>query len=156
MSREQRTFDPDVAVPLEVVVGSFPGVTVVPQKRDRRSRPDWYITHSFLIWKTKTSVEQVMVQTTRIIIIITVTRDGIALHTNIFPWWRFPSLSPDGDGPAWGLLFICAVGLHHLALLCGNNMLLLAGLLPWGGPWDQISCGRSVQGGGLGGEGWGR
>lgn len=63
MSRKQRTFDPDVAVPLEVVVGSFPGVPVVPQKRDRRSRPDRYITHSFLIWTTKTSVEQVMVQT---------------------------------------------------------------------------------------------
>lgn len=56
VSREQLTFDPDVAVPLEVVVGSFPGVPVVPQKSDRRSRPDWYITHSFFVWKTKTSV----------------------------------------------------------------------------------------------------
>lgn len=53
---EQLTFDPDVAVPLEVVVGSFPGVPVVPQKSDRRSRPDWYITHSFFIWKSETSV----------------------------------------------------------------------------------------------------
>lgn len=89
-----------------------------------------------------------------IIIIITVTTDGIGLHTNIFPWWRLAPLSPACDGPAWGFLFICAVGLHHLALLCRNNMLLLAGLLPRGGPGDQICCGRSVQGGGLGGEGW--
>lgn len=74
------------------------------------------------------------------------------LHTNIFSWWRFTPLSPAGDWSAWGFFLVCAVGLHHLALLCRNNMLLLAGLLPRGGAGDQISYRRSVQGGGLGVE----
>lgn len=47
------TFNSDVAVSLEVVVGSFPGVPVVPEKSDRRARSDWYIAHSFLIYKTE-------------------------------------------------------------------------------------------------------
>lgn len=48
------TFDPDVAVSLEVVVGSFPGVSVMSQKSDRRSRLNWYITYSLLICSTRT------------------------------------------------------------------------------------------------------
>lgn len=51
----QHTFDPDVAVPLEVVVGSFPGVPVVSQKSDRRSRLNWHITYAFLICRIKTN-----------------------------------------------------------------------------------------------------
>lgn len=51
----QHTFDPDVAVPLEVVVSSFPGVPVVSQKSDRWSRLNWHITHSFLICRIKTN-----------------------------------------------------------------------------------------------------
>ena len=50
------TFDPDVAVPLEVVVGSFPGVAVVPQKGDRRPRLDWHITHTFFIYNKNKSL----------------------------------------------------------------------------------------------------
>lgn len=49
MMRGQPTFDPDVAVPLEVVVGSFPGVPVVPQERDGWSGSDRDVSHSFLI-----------------------------------------------------------------------------------------------------------
>lgn len=52
-SEKLLTFDPDVAVSLEVVVRSFPGVPVVPQKSDRWSRSDWYIAHSFFICKGK-------------------------------------------------------------------------------------------------------
>lgn len=147
------TFDPDVAVSLEVVVSSFPGVPVVSQESNRWARPDWNVTNSFLIWRTEMSV-QIKVQMVNTIIIIVMTSDGIRLRTDIFPGWRFASLSSAGDRPARGLLFICAVRLHHLALLCRNNMLLLAGLLPRGGSWDQISWGGGVQGGGLGGEGW--
>ena len=73
MSRRDLTFDPDVAVPLEVVVCSLPGVPVVPQKCDRRSRLDWYVSHPFLIWEEKIRVEQLIVI---IIIIIIMTEDG--------------------------------------------------------------------------------
>lgn len=49
----QHTFDPDVAVPLEVVVGSFPGVPVMSQKSDRWTRLNRHITYSFLIFRIK-------------------------------------------------------------------------------------------------------
>lgn len=49
---EHLTFDPDVAVPLEVVVGGFPGVAVVAQERDGRARPDGDVAHSFLVCGT--------------------------------------------------------------------------------------------------------
>lgn len=51
----QHTFNPDVAVPLEVVVGSFPGVPVVSQKSDRWSRLNRHVTYSFLICRIKTN-----------------------------------------------------------------------------------------------------
>lgn len=74
----------------------------------------------------------------------------MGLHTNIFSGRRLAPLRPAGDGPAGSLLLVRAVGLHHLALLRGDDMLLLAGLLPGGGSRDQISGGRSTEGGGLG------
>lgn len=43
------TFDPDVAVPLEVVIGCLPGVPIVTQQSDRWARPDRDVTHPFLI-----------------------------------------------------------------------------------------------------------
>lgn len=135
---EQLTFHPDVAVPLEVVVGCLPGITIVSQKGNRRPRSDWHITHSFFIWWTKTQLKHNSADGS--LLRSTLTK---RIHTNIFPWWRFTPLSPASNGPAWGLLFICAVGLHHLALLCRNNMLLFAGLLPRGSPSDQVACGRS-------------
>lgn len=46
---EPLTFDPDVAVPLEVVVGGFPGVAVVAQECDRWAGPYGDVTHSFLV-----------------------------------------------------------------------------------------------------------
>lgn len=148
------TFDPDVAVPLEMVISSFPGVTIVPQKCNRWARLHRHVAHSFFIFNIETGVTKLIVQTGNITIIIRTAM--ISLHTDILPWWRFPSLGPAGDGPAWGLLLIRAVSLDHLALLCGNDMLLLAGLLSRGGSRDQIACGWGAQGGRLCGEGWGR
>ncbi|RLV91613.1 hypothetical protein DV515_00014058 [Chloebia gouldiae] len=50
-SRHRLTFDADVAVPLEVVVSSFPGVAVVTQQRDRRPGTHGDVSHTFLIYK---------------------------------------------------------------------------------------------------------
>lgn len=139
------TFYPDVAVSLEVVVGSFPGVPVMSQKSDRWSRLNRYIAYSFLICRTRTKYS---------------TPSALYSHpvwvlhselTDIFPWWRFPPLSAASDRPPCGLFFIRTVGLHHLALLCRNDMLLFSRLLSWRGPWNEISSCRSDQTGGLGG-----
>lgn len=145
----QHTFDPDVAVPLEVMVGSFPGVPVVSEKSDRWSRLNWHITYSFLICRIKTDYSTPMP------FILTGYRFIIHLLTNIFPWWRFTPLSAASDRPPCGLFFICAVGLHHLTLLCRNDMLLFSRLLSRRCPWNELSCGRSVQTRGLGGGGGG-
>lgn len=143
------TFDPDVAVSLEVVVGRFPWVPVMSQKSDRWSRLNWYITYSFLIYRTRTKY---------------LTSSALYSHpvwvlhsklTHIFPWWRFPPFSAASDRPPCGLFFIRTVGLHHLTLLCRNDMLLFSRLLSWRGPWNEISSCRSVQTGGLGGGGGG-
>lgn len=143
------TFDPDVAVPLEVVVGSFPRVPVVSQKSDSWSRFNWYITYSFLIYRARTKYS---------------TPSALYSHpvwvlhselTDIFPWWRFAPLGAASDRPPCGLFFIRTVGLHHLTLLCRNDMLLFSRLLSRRGPWNEISSCRSVQTGGLGGGGGG-
>ena len=43
------TFDPDVTVSLEVVIGSLPGVPVVAEECDRGASTGGDITHPFLI-----------------------------------------------------------------------------------------------------------
>lgn len=76
-----------------------------------------------------------------------------ATRTHVFPGRRFPALRAHADGPAGRLLLVRAVGLHHLALLRGDDVLLLPGLLPGGGAGDQIPRGRSPEGGGGSGGG---
>lgn len=52
------TFDPDVAVPLEVVVGGLPGVAVVAQEGDGWAGPDGNVAHSFLVCRTRRKKEE--------------------------------------------------------------------------------------------------
>lgn len=43
------TFDADVAVSLEVVVGGLPGVAVMPQQRDGRPGAHGHVSHTLLV-----------------------------------------------------------------------------------------------------------
>lgn len=52
---QRLTFDADVAVSLEVVVGSFPGVAVMTQQCDRWPGTHRDVPHTFLIYKTSTT-----------------------------------------------------------------------------------------------------
>lgn len=61
------------------------------------------------------------------------------LLTHIFPGRRLRSLCFAPRSSAAGPLFICAVGLHHLTLLIGDDMLLFAWFLAWGGTRQKIS-----------------
>lgn len=54
-NEQMLTFDPDVAVPLKVMVGSLPGVPVVSQECDGWARPDWHVSNTFFIFKRQTS-----------------------------------------------------------------------------------------------------
>lgn len=47
---EKLTFDPDVTVPLKVVVSSFPGVPIVSEQSNGRSWTHWDIPHTFFIY----------------------------------------------------------------------------------------------------------
>lgn len=155
---EQLTFDPDVAVPLEVVVGGFPGVAVVAQERDGRARPDGDVAHSFLICRTGVK-EGRKEERKKEGGEVNDGGDGEggrvggATRTHVFPGRRLAALRAHADGPAGRLLLVRAVGLHHLALLRGDDVLLLAGLLPGGGAGDEIPRGRGAEGGGLSDDG---
>ena len=69
-------------------------------------------------------------------------------------------LGPDAEGPGHDLLLVRAVGLHHLTLLRGDDVLLLPGLLPGRGARDGVARGDAQRvphggerGGGTGGHG---
>lgn len=47
---ETRTFNFDVTVPLEVVIGSFPWVTVLTQQSEGRSGTNRHVPNTFLIY----------------------------------------------------------------------------------------------------------
>lgn len=47
---ETPTFNSDVTVPLEVVIGSFPRVTVLTQKSEGRPGTNLHVTNTFLIY----------------------------------------------------------------------------------------------------------
>lgn len=44
------TFDPDITVPLKVVVSSFPRVPIVTEQSNGRSWTHWDIPHTFFIY----------------------------------------------------------------------------------------------------------
>lgn len=47
------TFDPDVTVSLEVVIGSLPGVPVVAEEGDRGASTGGDVTHTLLICRAE-------------------------------------------------------------------------------------------------------
>lgn len=46
----QLTFNPDITVPLKVVVSSLPGVPIVTEQSNGRSWTHWDIPHTFFIY----------------------------------------------------------------------------------------------------------
>ncbi len=63
MFQKVLTFDFDVTVPLEVVIGSLPRVTVLAQQSEGRSGADWYITNTVFICINTTNVPTEQVYT---------------------------------------------------------------------------------------------
>ena len=63
---------------------------------------------------------------------------GVPLLTHVLPGRGLPALRPARDWPAQAALLVRGVGLHHLALLRGDDVLLLAGLLPRRRPGEEL------------------
>lgn len=65
-----------------------------------------------------------------------VSRDDI---TYIFLWRRLALLCLHQQTFGSGFLIVGTICFHHVPFLCGDDMLLLAGFLPWGGTRWQIT-----------------